>query len=156
MVTKETVSHLKLVSLFWCLTALNLGPATSFCLLYIHSLLPFSHLACTHFAYCITHLIIHRNLFQFLSIIAFFPVHSKFINQRVNSWPVLQSPTGPQFADYNPSPLFVCQHILMFVSLSPSHPQKICNIHNPGHNILALFNNLGDVLIPTSKTMLDI
>ena len=29
-------------------------------------------------------------------------------------------------------------------------------IYNPGHNILALFNNLTDVLIPTSKTILDI
>ena len=28
--------------------------------------------------------------------------------------------------------------------------------HNPGHNILALFNNLADILIPTSKTILDI
>ena len=28
--------------------------------------------------------------------------------------------------------------------------------YNPGHNILALFNNLADVLIPTSKTILDI
>ena len=27
---------------------------------------------------------------------------------------------------------------------------------NPGHNVLALFNNLADVLIPTSKTILDI
>ena len=28
--------------------------------------------------------------------------------------------------------------------------------YNPGHNILALFNNLADVLIHTSKTILDI
>ena len=28
--------------------------------------------------------------------------------------------------------------------------------YNPGHNILALFNNLADVLIPTSKKILDI
>ena len=29
-------------------------------------------------------------------------------------------------------------------------------IYNPGHNILTLFNNLADVLIPTSKKILDI
>ena len=37
--------------------------------------------------------------------------------------------------------------------------QKIRNssgIRNPGHHILALFNNLADVQIPTSKTILDI
>ena len=28
--------------------------------------------------------------------------------------------------------------------------------YNPGYNILALFNDLADVLIPTSKTILDI
>ena len=28
--------------------------------------------------------------------------------------------------------------------------------NNPGHNVLALFNNLADVLIPTNKTILDI
>ena len=27
---------------------------------------------------------------------------------------------------------------------------------NPGHNVLALFNNLADVLIPASKTICDI
>ena len=30
-----------------------------------------------------------------------------------------------------------------------------CN-YNPGHNILALFHNLADVLIPANKTILDI
>ena len=29
-------------------------------------------------------------------------------------------------------------------------------IYNPGHNILALFNNLAQVRIVTSKTILDI
>ena len=29
-------------------------------------------------------------------------------------------------------------------------------IYNPGHNILALFNNLAQVRIATSKTILDI
>ena len=32
----------------------------------------------------------------------------------------------------------------------------LTSTYNPGHNILALFNNLADVLIPTSKTILDI
>ena len=30
------------------------------------------------------------------------------------------------------------------------------NFYNPGHNILALFNNLAQVRITTSKTILDI
>ena len=34
--------------------------------------------------------------------------------------------------------------------------QMMINDYNPGHNISALFNNLAQVGIATSKTMLDI
>ena len=45
-----------------------------------------------------------------------------------------------------------CPHFSQFYPRS-----KLLNIiFNPGHNILALFDNLADVLIPTSKTTLDI
>ena len=43
--------------------------------------------------------------------------------------------------------------------MEPSQPAFIIHIiaiYNPGHNILALFNNLADARIPTSKTILDI
>ena len=60
----QTVFHLGLVSLFLCLTALKLGTATSFFLLYIHSFLSFNCLAGTQFADCIAFLATQRVSFQ--------------------------------------------------------------------------------------------
>ena len=73
---RKTIFHLGLVSLSWCLTALKLGPETSFCLLYIQSFLSFSCLAGVQFADCITCLAAQKILFQFECTIVFFPVHS--------------------------------------------------------------------------------
>ena len=70
------------------------GPATSFCLVSKNSFLCFSRQAGTHFAYCIIYLATQRTLCQFERTIAFFPVHSWFINKWDSSQSVFQSPTG--------------------------------------------------------------
>ena len=78
----QTVFHLGLVSLSRYLTALKLGLATSFCLLYIHSFLLFSCLADAQFADCITCLYHTEN---FISVWMYNCIFFQFINKLVVS-----------------------------------------------------------------------
>ena len=52
--------------------------------------------------------------------------------------------------------LHINKYLISFLMICRLIDFAFLNIYNPGHNILAFFNNLAQVRIATSKTILDI
>ena len=76
-------------------------------------------------------------------------------SEYASEWDLRQEKGRKQLFSTLESMLIKIKHVIL-LNFSLKFNSIYAATYNLGHNILALFNNLADVLIPTSKTTLDI